>query len=109
MAEFADEIEHVIVGKQVEKIGAYAFDGLDKVTSVSFEDNSQLTEIEEYAFSGCKGITFVELPDKLEKIGEAAFSDCEKLAKVVLPKSLMSLRRSLSSLKTPKLSLRVNQ
>ncbi len=87
-AEFADEIEHVIVGKQVEKIGAYAFDGLDKVTSVSFEDNSQLTEIEEYAFSGCKEITFVELPDKLEKIGEAAFSDCEKLAKVVLPKSV---------------------
>ena len=87
-AEFADEIEHVIVGKQVEKIGAYAFDGLDKVTSVSFEDNSQLTEIEEYAFSGCKEITFVELPDKLEKIGEAAFSDCKKLAKVVLPKSV---------------------
>lgn len=87
-AEFADEIEHVIVGKQVEKIGAYAFDGLDKVTSISFEDNSQLTEIEEYAFSGCKEITFVELPDKLEKIGEAAFSDCKKLAKVVLPKSV---------------------
>ena len=87
-AEFADEIEHIIVGKQVEKIGAYAFDGLDKVTSISFEDNSQLTEIEEYAFSGCKEITFVELPDKLEKIGEAAFSDCKKLAKVVLSKSV---------------------
>ena len=87
-AEFANEIEHVIIGKQVEKIGAYAFDGLDKVTSVSFEDDSQLTVIEEYAFSGCKELTSVELPDKLEKIGEGAFSDCKKLAKVVLPKSV---------------------
>ena len=78
-AEYADEIEHIIIGKDVEKIGAYAFKGLEKMISVSFEDESKLTVIEEYAFADCKELTEIILPDKLEKLGEAAFTDCEKL------------------------------
>ena len=88
-AEYADEIEHIIIGKDVEKIGAYAFKGLEKMISVSFEDESKLTVIEEYAFADCKELTEIILPDKLEKLGEAAFTDCEKLTKVIIPESLV--------------------
>ena len=88
-AELAADIEHIVIGKDVEKIGAYAFKGLEKLVSVSFEDYSQLTVIEEYAFADCKELTEITLPDKLEKLGEAAFANCKKLAKVVLPESLV--------------------
>ena len=87
-AAYANEIECVIVGNNVQTIGAYAFNGLEKLASVSFEDDSHLTVIEEYAFAGCSALTAIELPDKLEKLGEGAFADCEKLAQVILPDSV---------------------
>lgn len=87
-AEFAGEIEHVIIGRDVQKIGAYAFSGLDKLTTVSFEAESQLTVIEEFAFAGCTELTTIELPDTLEKLGEGTFADCEKLTLVVVPASV---------------------
>ena len=88
-AELAADIEHIVIGKDVEKLGAYAFKGLEKLVSVSFEDYSKLTVIEEYAFADCKELTEIILPDKLEKLGEAAFANCVKLAKVVLPETLL--------------------
>ena len=88
-AELAADIEHIVIGKDVEKLGAYAFKGLEKLVSVSFEDYSQLTVIEEYAFADCKELTEITLPDKLEKLGEAAFANCKKLAKIVLPETLV--------------------
>ena len=89
-AAFAGEIERVIIGKGVEKIGAYAFSGLEKLASVSFEEGSQLAVIEEYAFADCKELRELALPDGLEKLGEAAFAHCEKLSKLVLPESVVA-------------------
>ena len=89
-AAFSGEIERVIIGKGVEKIGAYAFSGLEKLASVSFEEDSQLAVIEEYAFADCKELRELALPDGLEKLGEAAFAHCEKLSKLVLPESVVA-------------------
>ena len=89
-AAFSGEIERVIIGKGVEKIGAYAFSGLEKLASVSFEEGSQLAVIEEYAFADCKELRELALPDGLEKLGEAAFAHCEKLSKLVLPESVVA-------------------
>ena len=89
-AAFAGEIERVIIGKDVEKIGAYAFSGLEKLVSVSFEEDSRLAVIEEYAFADCKELRELALPDGLEKLGEAAFANCEKLSKLVLPESVVA-------------------
>ena len=89
-AAFAGEIERVIIGEDVEKIGAYAFSGLEKLASVSFEEDSRLAVIEEYAFADCKELRELALPDGLEKLGEAAFANCEKLSKLVLPESVVA-------------------
>ena len=89
-AAFSGEIERVIIGKGVEKIGAYAFSGLEKLASVSFEEDSRLAVIEEYAFADCKVLRELALPDGLEKLGEAAFANCEKLSKLVLPESVVA-------------------
>ena len=88
-AAYADNIENIVIEKHVKTIGAYAFSGLEKLVSVSFNEESELEVIEEYAFAGCKELTEIKLPEKLEKLGEAAFADCEKLRSVELPESLV--------------------
>ena len=88
-AAYADNIENIVIEKHVKTIGAYAFSGLEKLVSVSFDEESELEVIEEYAFAGCKELTEITLPEKLEKLGEAAFADCEKLRSVELPESLV--------------------
>ena len=88
-AAYADNIENIVIEKHVKTIGAYAFSGLEKLVSVSFDEESELEVIEEYAFAGCKELTEIKLPEKLEKLGEAAFAGCEKLRSVELPESLV--------------------
>lgn len=51
-------------------------------------DGVPVTEIAPGAFSGCKMLTTVTLPDSVATIGEGAFSDCSHLADVQLPTGL---------------------
>ncbi|UTC85675.1 leucine-rich repeat domain-containing protein [Treponema denticola] len=47
-----------------------------------------ITEIDQYAFFECTGITEVYLPESLTKIGMYAFKNCEGMRKLVLGKNL---------------------
>lgn len=47
-----------------------------------------ITEIDQYAFIYCTGITEVHLPESLTKIGMYAFKNCEGMRKLVLGKNL---------------------
>lgn len=47
-----------------------------------------ITEIYQYAFFECTGITEVHLPENLTKVGKYAFKDCEGMRKLVLGKNL---------------------
>lgn len=50
--------------------------------------------IDAYAFSGCEGMTSVEIPEGVRAIrGEGAFKGCTSLEKVVFPESMQSVRR----------------
>ena len=42
-----------------------------------------VTEIEDEAFSGCTGLTSIEIPDTVTSIGEGAFSGCDNLTLTV--------------------------
>lgn len=66
-----------VVPAMVEKISANAFAG-SKVSSVTFEDGSNLKEIGNYAFSGSY-IKSIILPASVEQLGIGVFSWCEKL------------------------------
>ena len=70
------EIVSITIGKNVTTIGAHAFDGSD-IAKVIFEKGgtAPLT-IEEGAFADCSGLTSIEFPNRLTKIGDNAFAGC---------------------------------
>ena len=52
----------------------------ENIKEIILEDG--ITEIGEYAFYGCSGITSILIPDSVKVIERAAFADCIKLEKV---------------------------
>lgn len=57
---------------------------------VSLESGT--TIVGQYAFSGCKNLTTVELPDGVVEVESYAFADCPNLTTLVLPSSIKHLR-----------------
>ena len=49
------------------------------------------TEIEGYAFKGCKELKSITLPSSLKAIGTRAFEGCENLRKITIPASVGSI------------------
>ena len=54
-------------------------------------DVGPVTEIADYAFAGCRGITSVVIPDTVTHIGAYAFADCSGLTAVTLPSSVTNV------------------
>ena len=71
----------VTIPSGVTEIGMVAFSGCSTLTSVTFAENSQLTEIGMNAFYKT-GLTSVNIPKSVTNIGEGAFADCSTLTTV---------------------------
>ena len=87
----------VTIPDSVTSIGAYAFHfctGLKSAGPIGSGCDYQFgwtTEIPNYAFSGCSGLTSVTIPDSVTSIGEGAFSGCSGLKSVTIPDSVTSI------------------
>ena len=66
----------------VTSIGNYAFSGSSSLTSIEFEENSQLTSIGNWAFSYCSSLTSIEIPSGVTSIGGYAFAYCSLLTSI---------------------------
>ena len=63
----------------------------DVVTNVNDSISYKVTGIGDNAFSGCTGLTSVEIPNSVTSIGDNAFSGCAGLKSVEIPNSVTSI------------------
>ena len=77
------------VPAQVTTIGENAFDKVQNLTNITFEDGSKLTTIEDAAFRLTK-ITEMNLPDGVTTIGDRAFAD-SRIRSIKIPASVVSI------------------
>ena len=65
-----------------ESIDEFAFSGCSGLTSITIPDS--VTTIGDRAFSGCSGLTSITIPGSVTTIGEYAFSTCASLTDVYI-------------------------
>lgn len=71
-----------IGGYPVVAIGDYSFGFCESITSVSFEEGSQVETIGESPFTNCYQICKVEIPSSVVTIGSRAFEDKSRLTEL---------------------------
>ena len=52
-----------------------------------------MTSIGDRAFSRCKSLTSISIPDGVTSIGDEAFSSCESLTRISIPESATSISK----------------
>ena len=103
-------IDTLIIGNGVERIGRSAFYWCYRMKSVSLP--TSLKSIGESSFTECNNITSLVIPEGVKTIGQNAFSRCNNMKLLELPSTLDSigdyafrwcsnLNRVVSRIKTP--------
>ena len=75
------KITEIKIGEGTVTIGAYAFFGLENVTTIAFLGANQIQSIGDYAFKDCVRLNNLQLQTltNLESIGAYAFANCSAL------------------------------
>ena len=72
----------IIIPKSVTSIGDGAFYKATALTSVTFEADSELTSIGNYAFRSATSLTAITIPNSVTSIGDSAFRHATSLTSV---------------------------
>jgi hypothetical protein len=75
-------------GYPVTTIGSFVFSGVS-LTNVTIGTN--VTDIEQGAFSGCINLTNITIPNSVTSIGNEAFADCSSLTNVTIGNHVASI------------------
>ena len=81
--------KNTIISDSVTDIGDYAFKSCTGLTSITIPNS--VTSIGDYAFYYCTGLTEVNIPNSVTSIGAGAFSNCSGLTKVNIGNSVTSI------------------
>lgn len=79
---YATNLISVVLPNTITSLGDYAFSNCSNLTSVTFEENSQLTSINSYAFYGCSSLTSIEISNSVTSIRDYAFDSCRGLTSI---------------------------
>jgi len=95
----------------VTNINDYAFLACSGLTEITIP--SGVISIQEAAFNGCSGLTGITIPSSVTSIGSMAFASCSSLTDITIPSSITSMGISVFSdctgLKTATIHFSVNQ
>ena len=87
--EKCSALESIFIPNTVKTLGNNCFNGCKSMTSVVFEEGSQLTSLPDFAFGSTLALTEIKLPDSITSIGRAVLGGHGgKLSKVVLSPNL---------------------
>ena len=82
-------LKYTIIPANVMGIGDFAFSGCSGLTSV--EISNSVTSIGNYAFCDCSSLTSLTIPNNLTDISDFAFFGCSGLTSVAIPNSVTSI------------------
>jgi uncharacterized protein YjdB len=87
-------IETLYIGRNIIFVTDLSYDfgpfaSNSHLISVTF--GNKVTEIHDYAFYGCTGLTEVTIPNSVTKIGDDAFYGCTGLTEVTIPNSVTKI------------------
>lgn len=77
----------VTIGNKVMRVPNIFFQG-ENIKTVIFEENSICHTIGDVAFSGCRNLEKIYIPNSVKSIGSGAFADCINLKQVIIPNSV---------------------
>ena len=93
-----DTLVKVTIPKEIITIGVIsnsnydgAFENCDKLNTVIFEDESNLTTLGTYTFYNSTLLTNITLPEGVITIGSRAFYNCDRLTNIKLPEGVTSI------------------
>lgn len=85
-------LEEYTVPEGTEVIGNDAWGKMDKLKNINLPEG--LVEIESLVFSGCMGLTTIQLPSTLKEIGSYAF-EFTMLRYIIIPEGITVLRNDV--------------
>ena len=85
-AFYSCPITSIEIPASVETIETVAFYSCSSLTTVTFEEGSNLKTIDDSAFRFCDALTSIEIPASVETIETAAFKGCSQLTTVTFEK-----------------------
>ena len=86
------EIKDLVIPDGTTAINNFAFSGCTGLTSVTIPNS--VTSIGDEAFSGCTGLTSLTIPESVTSIGSGAFQGCTDLTSVTIPNSVTNIGSS---------------
>ena len=78
-----------IIPNSVTNIENYAFSGCKSLTSINIPNS--VTNIEDSAFSGCDSLTNINIPNSVTNVEDSAFSWCKSLTNINIPDSVTNI------------------
>ena len=79
---YCTELSSIKIPASVTSIGSSAFFGCESLSSVTFAEDSQLSEIGEFAFCTCTELSSITIPASVKTISDEAFNNCSSLETV---------------------------
>ena len=74
---------------KVTSIGDHAFSWCKHLTEITIPES--VTSIGDHAFSGCSSLTQITIPEGVTSIGDHAFSECSSLTQITIPEGVTSI------------------